>query len=239
MRADGRAVQVRQAVREFSFARWIKAVAAARDGSYDLILMDIRMPGRDGLSATAAIRALPGVAGRVPIVALTASALPEDRERCLAAGMDRHLAKPMDQHLLLAVVSELTALRLPRPVPSVTEPAAPGILLDRQTLEELRAAVGPGQLPRLLRAFAEETRARLTRLLALRDLGMIEDEAHGLKSAAGTFGAVALRGAALQIEFAARKGDRAAVSALFDKLALLVDDSLAAYPDRPLRRGER
>lgn len=214
-----------------------EAVAAARGGSYDLILMDIRMPGRDGLSATAAIRALPGVAGRVPIVALTASALPEDRERCLAAGMDRHLAKPIDQHVLLAVVAELTALRPPRPAPSLTEPAAPGILLDRQTLVELRAAVGPGQLPRLLRAFVEETRARLSRLLALRDLGMVEDEAHGLKSAAGTFGAVALRDTALAIELAARNGDRAAVSALFDGLAQLVDDSLAAYPDRTARRG--
>ena len=68
---------------------------------------------------------------------------------------------------------------------------------------------------------------------------MIEDEAHGLKSAAGTFGAVALRDAALAIELAARKGDRAAVSAWFDGLAVLVDDSLAVSPDRPLRRGDR
>ncbi len=213
-----------------------EAVAAARDGRYDLILMDIRMPGRDGLAATAAIRAMPGIAGRVPIVALTASVMPEDRERCLAAGMDRHLAKPMDQHALLAVVAELTALRLPRAALVDAGPVMRPILLDRQTLEELRAAVGPGQLPRLLRVFAEETRARLSRLLALRDLGMIEDEAHGLKSAAGTFGAVALRDTALAIELAARDGDEAAVSKLFDGLAKLVEDSLSAYPHRPSRR---
>jgi len=212
-----------------------EAVAAARDGAYDLILMDIRMPGRDGLSATAAIRALSGVAGRVPIVALTASAMPEDRERCLAAGMDRHVAKPFDPRQLLAVVAELTALRLPRAVPPREEPATRGILLDRQTLEELRAAVGPGQLPRLLRDFAEETRARLGRILALSDLGMVEDEAHGLKSAAGTFGAVALRDAAAAIERAARGGDRAGLSTLLDALGALVEASLTAYPNGPGR----
>nr|WP_246504060.1 ATP-binding protein [Plastoroseomonas arctica] len=212
-----------------------EAVAAARGGEYDLILMDIRMPGRDGIAATTAIRALPGIAGRVPIVALTASALPEDRERCLSAGMDRHIAKPMDQHQLLAVVAELTALRLPRPDASEPEPPTRPILLDRQTLEELRAAVGPGQLPRLLRVFAEETRERLARLLSLRDLGMIEDEAHGLKSAAGTFGAIALRDAALQIELAARAGDRATVARLLDALTALTENSLAAYPRPPPR----
>ncbi len=72
------------------------AVDAFAAGRFDLLLMDVQMPGMDGLEATAAIRTIEGGSGaRVPIVALTAHALAEDRERCLAAGMDAFLTKPL------------------------------------------------------------------------------------------------------------------------------------------------
>jgi CheY-like chemotaxis protein len=72
------------------------AVDAFAAGGFDLLLMDVQMPGMDGLEATAAIRLLEGESGaRTPIVALTAHALAEDRERCLAAGMDAFLTKPL------------------------------------------------------------------------------------------------------------------------------------------------
>jgi signal transduction histidine kinase/CheY-like chemotaxis protein len=72
----------------------LEAVAAVRDGDYDLVLMDVRMPNMDGLAATRSIRALPGKAA-TPIVAMTADAMPEDVTRCLAAGMNAHIAKPV------------------------------------------------------------------------------------------------------------------------------------------------
>ena len=72
------------------------AVDAFAAGGFDLLLMDVQMPGMDGLEATAAIRLLERESGaRTPIVALTAHALAEDRERCLAAGMDAFLTKPL------------------------------------------------------------------------------------------------------------------------------------------------
>jgi hypothetical protein len=79
-----------------------EAVEAVRTGRYDLLLMDCMMPVLDGFGATEAIRAAEaeGGRGRLPIVALTASAMPDERERCAACGMDDFLAKPIDTELL-------------------------------------------------------------------------------------------------------------------------------------------
>ncbi len=78
------------------------AVAAVAGRRYDAVLMDVQMPVCDGIEATRRIRALGGAAARVPIIAMTANALREDRERCLAAGMDGYVAKPIHIDELLA-----------------------------------------------------------------------------------------------------------------------------------------
>ena len=85
-----------------------EAVEIARAGRFDLILMDIKMPRMDGVTAARAIRALPGEAGEVPIVALTANADPDDAAGYLAAGMDGVVEKPMKPEHLLAVLQQAT-----------------------------------------------------------------------------------------------------------------------------------
>lgn len=77
-----------------------QAVEALKTRHYDLVLMDMEMPAMDGVQATAAIRALPGRTGRVPIIALTANALAEAETRCGAAGMNDVVTKPISQEAL-------------------------------------------------------------------------------------------------------------------------------------------
>jgi PAS domain S-box-containing protein len=206
------------------------AVAAAASGSYDAILMDVRMPGLDGYEATRRIRALDGPAGRVRILALTASAMPGDVQRCLTAGMDAHLAKPVDRAGLLGGVAALlgSAPQRPRAPAPIAEPGPAHALLVRETLEELRAAVGPGRLPDLIGIFAAETLARARRLAENPPLAEIEAEAHALQSAAGTFGAAALREAGTALERTAAAGDAAGVAAVIEALPRLVERTLHA-----------
>jgi signal transduction histidine kinase/CheY-like chemotaxis protein len=88
-----------------------RALAAAEHhGPFDVVLMDVQMPVMDGLAATRAIRGLGGAAGQVPIVAVTAFALPSDRDRCLSAGMDGFLTKPVEPDALFAVLERLTGV---------------------------------------------------------------------------------------------------------------------------------
>ncbi|MGV8930053.1 MAG: response regulator [Brevundimonas sp.] len=90
-----------------------EAVDAVARETFDLVLMDVRMPNMDGLEATRRIRAMPGAEGTLSIVAMTADAMPEDVTRCLAAGMNAHMAKPINQAGLLSMVNRALSGDLP------------------------------------------------------------------------------------------------------------------------------
>jgi CheY-like chemotaxis protein len=87
----------------------VEAVAAVQEGEFDLVLMDVQMPNMDGLEATAAIRALErGTTRHIPIVAMTAHAMKGDQERCLAAGMDGYISKPIRPDRMMEVIAQAT-----------------------------------------------------------------------------------------------------------------------------------
>lgn len=146
--------------------------------------------------------------------------------------MDGHLPKPLGRAELLAAVHRVLDARPRRPRVAIpeAEPGATAPLLDRETLEELRSAVGPGRLPRLISVFTAETKERVRRMHALTDPQRIEDEAHSLKAAAATFGAIALRDAARALEEACHSGEPASWRRILDVLPGLAERSIAAFP---------
>jgi CheY-like chemotaxis protein len=101
-----------------------QAVAAVKDNDFDLVLMDVQMPNMDGLEAAAAIRTLErGTARHIPIVAMTAHAMKGDLERCLAAGMDGYISKPIQPDRMMEVIAQV---REPEDRPDSERPHEPG-----------------------------------------------------------------------------------------------------------------
>ncbi len=114
------------------------AVEEVKKGNIDLVLMDLQMPVMDGLAATTWIRALPE-GGHVPIVALTANAFPSDRERCLQAGMDDFLAKPVEPDTLYATLARYLQVIVPLRGGVTLPEASPPDMAPGELIAELRA----------------------------------------------------------------------------------------------------
>jgi PAS domain S-box-containing protein len=192
------------------------AVEAVAGGGYDVVLMDCHMPVMDGYEASEAIRrAEAGGAVHVPIVAMTANALEGDRERCLAAGMDDYVRKPVKQAELFAALARWSP---PAPVetavaPHLADAPARPVLDSRQLLE---ACDGD---PALAREVEEEFLAAAPAAFALVASAVQADDgpalvaaAHNLKGSCWAIGAVALGEVLQGLEDAGRSGAAAASS---------------------------
>ena len=102
-----------------------EAIYLAEENRYDVILMDVQMPGMNGLEATAAIRKRENGGRRPPIIAMTAHAMKGDREQCLAAGMDAYLSKPIDGFEMISLVEALAARSASAAGAAVSSPSTP------------------------------------------------------------------------------------------------------------------
>ena len=208
------------------------AVAALESRPFDLVLMDVQMPEMDGLEATAKIRAREKQTGaHVPIVAMTAHALKGDRERCLAAGMDDYVSKPIRTKELLKTLVRL----LPeRPAAPPAESIDRESVLDWTKVLEISRA-DPETLKALIAAGLEESprlMAAIRDAAASGDRGRLRLAAHTLKGSVRYFGAEQLCQCAARLEQVAPDGKPEEIDAIQQSLQEEVDAVMAALRQR-------
>jgi two-component system, sensor histidine kinase and response regulator len=200
-----------------------EAVARALAEGLDVILMDIQMPEMDGLEATTAIRAAEAATGKhVPIVAMTAHAMKGDKEKCLSAGMDGYLSKPIRIDELKQAISEVEKGRDRGQSVEQNSFRAIGrfeLLLDSVMGD--RALLG--EMAELWLADSAKQESQIRNGLDSGDAMMVERAAHALKGSVGTFQASAAQEAAKQVEISARSADLVGARKAFEKLSTQLD----------------
>jgi signal transduction histidine kinase/CheY-like chemotaxis protein len=176
------------------------AIQAVKTRKYDIVLMDIQMPGMDGITATRHIRELPGPERDIPIVAMTANVLPEQVEQFRAAGMNDHVGKPFDRYELYALIDRwlpdlvIVDTSAPQPVP-------PGQnAFDMQVYSDLAVLLGDEKTRRLVDKL--DAQLREVGFDAREDRAHLAKRAHGFVSQAGMLGFVELSDACRDLESA-------------------------------------
>jgi CheY-like chemotaxis protein len=210
-----------------------EAVEAVRDRPYDVVLMDCHMPELDGYAATGEIRTLTTGAADRPcprIIAVTAAAMSGDREKCLAAGMDDYVTKPVKADALRAAL-ELATVPGPAPAPASSAPQFEGESETelRQTTDSLAAELGGDSVKELVEAYLTDTPERLKEMEQLaggEDQVTLRRLAHSLKGTSTLFGLSRSGAVAATLEKVAAAEQKADQVALVRELAALFSSSL-------------
>jgi len=211
--------------------RAVKGQAA--DAPFDVVLMDLHMPGMDGFTAARAIRALPPPAGQVPIVALTADAFQASRQLAFEAGMDAFLTKPAHLPQLREALARygnrttVTEAASAAPEPDADEPPP---LLHRTTADDMRAALSPGRYEELLGGFLAGRAGAVFELREAARAGHdaeLRSHAHALKGAALSLGLSRVGTLAARLQPEAAPASAAGLEDAIDELERQFDASLA------------
>ncbi len=190
-----------------------ESLEKVQQADFDIVLMDVSMPGMDGLEATRRIRALGGKYQTLPILAMTAHAFAHDREACLEAGMNDYLSKPLQREQLYSLLKKWT---LSKDTGTVTETLPPPVtmigttkpILDEHIIQTLLNDISPDLFRQLVIIFLQESREHfdaMAQLIPQGDSAAAAKRAHAVKSSAGALGAVALQDMCGQLEIACRE----------------------------------
>ncbi|GBD97809.1 MAG TPA: response regulator [Nitrospirae bacterium] len=200
----------------------VEALEVLKKQRFDIVLMDIQMPEMDGIEAALAIRnsKVPGFDSRVPIIALTAHAFAEDRQRCIEAGMNDYITKPFKKHELFKKIESLVLTGVHAAEAESIEPPGNGDVIYRaETLERLG---GDEELLReLWEIFIDDAPRQmeiLKKAIDAGDIALTERQAHSLKSAAANIGANLMSDKASGLELAARDKNLNNARMLYEKL---------------------
>jgi two-component system sensor histidine kinase/response regulator len=199
-------------------ANGIEALAALEHKAYAAVLMDCHMPEMDGFETTIEVRRREGTSRHTPIIAVTARAMSDDRDECLAVGMDDHLSKPIGPRQLEGILARCAV-----GARGTRRPLYPDRLL---VLRELDPAGGSGLLALLLTTFAEQAASDVAAMrasVAMGDGPAIVARAHSLKGAAADIGAYPVSEACGELETAAADMTLTALPALLRALTAELD----------------
>jgi two-component system sensor histidine kinase/response regulator len=229
------------------------AIRLIGENTYDVVLMDMQMPVMDGVTATRALRADPRFRN-LPIIAMTANAMASDRELCLEAGMNDHIAKPIDPHQLFGVLrrwirradhDKHEEMAMPAVTPRGETDDVKGLdLAGVDAVAGLRLTGGKmARYETLLRKFAERQDGTVTDIrmaLSRGDAATAERAAHSLKGSAATLGAASLAAAAAGAEIAIRTGNGVEEALIALSLALdpVIGSIQAALPEEAPGNGK-
>ncbi len=211
------------------------ALRMLQDRHYDAVLMDMQMPRMDGLEATRRLRAMGGPTARIPVIALTASALVSDEQRCRQAGMDHFLSKPLRKQDLA------DTLRAALPAPADEQAPHPRHveqpdrldshpLLDPAVLAELRE-LPPAFLTRLVTSYVRNAHGAagdITIAARDNDLPQLTRLAHRLRGSSGTLAGHKLAATCARLEHAVEDGDATTVQILARHVVVQTQEFCAA-----------
>jgi PAS domain S-box-containing protein len=207
-----------------------EAVRALQRRAYEAVLMDVGMPVMDGLTATAAIRALPGERAGVPIIAMTAHVLDSEKSNILSSGMDDFVAKPIDRQHLIRTIDrwvfkehneEITAASA---AGSITDP-----VLDVDVVERLADETSEEVVPEIARVFCDHLESSIYEFetaLDDKDVPALEAAAHRIGSSSGSLGAMRLFRTCRAIEAAVAEGDDSGALMMAKDIRQLAETSI-------------
>jgi signal transduction histidine kinase/DNA-binding response OmpR family regulator len=215
-----------------------EALAALEREKFDLILMDVQMPEMGGFEAAGRIRELEKTTGgHIPIVAMTAHALKGDRERCLEAGMDAYVAKPVESRLLFEAIDSVAPAETTPEPEAAMQSEEPAVATEVFDYESAMAMIDGDQelFQELVTLFMSESTELLEQIhvaMAQRDLKALERAAHSLKGSVGAFRAEPAVRVAQRLEDLARRGSFEEVETICETLVVEVDRLKQALGER-------
>jgi PAS domain S-box-containing protein len=205
----------------------LEAVEAVKNNDYNIVLMDVQMPEMDGFTATQKIRQFEDEKSKIPIIAITAHALMGDKEKCIAAGMNDYISKPIVAEKLLATMDAWLGIKTPKVVEKIKLEKGFEKLLDFSVLNKM--SLGDKNFQKdLLKSFIQDILdrfAKLYNLIKTKEIEKITNEAHTIKGASYSVGANKIGDEALGIELSGKQKDLPSIIERMENLQKAIDET--------------